>query len=129
MSKYLNMDWPRAFTYVGANYETLIEKARAFGNDFVLAGTDNWMHPEESYFNCLHMHDVNGTDAAHLTRSAIELRRKLWANMEVLRRHVPGCERISLITTAALAVQRSVPVRQVAPERLRERLTEQGVLL
>lgn len=101
MSKYLNMDWPRAFAYVGAHYETLVEKAREFGNDFVLAGTDNWMHPEESYFNCLHMYDVNGTDAGHLTRSAIELRRKLWANMEVLRRHVPGCERISLITTAA----------------------------
>ena len=101
MSKYLNMDWPTAFAYTGAHYAELVEKARAFGNDFVLAGTDNYLHPEESYFNCLHMHGVDGTDAEHLTRSAMELRRKLWANMEVLRRHVPGCDRISLITTAA----------------------------
>lgn len=102
MSKYLNMDWPVGYEYVRAHYDELVEKAREVGNDFVLAGTDNWMHPEESYFNCLHMYDSNGTDAEHLTRSATEMRRKLWANMEVLRRHVPGCERISLITTAAV---------------------------
>lgn len=101
MSKYLNMDWPVAFEYVRTHYDELVEKAREFGNDFVLAGTDNWLHPEESYFNCLHMYDVNGTDADHLTRSAMELRRKLWANLEVLRRYVPGCDRMSLITSAA----------------------------
>ncbi len=101
MSKYLNMDWPRAFQYVREHHAELLEHAKALGNDFVLAGTDNWMHPEESYFNCLHMHGVNGAEANHLTRTAMELRRKLWINMEVLRRHVPGCERISLITTAA----------------------------
>ncbi len=101
MSKYLNMDWPLAFEYVRNHYGELVEKAREFGNDFVLAGTDNWLHPEESYFNCLHMFNVNGTDADHLTSSAMELRRKLWANMEVLRRYVPGCDRMSLITTAA----------------------------
>jgi hypothetical protein len=101
MSKYLNMDWPTAFRYVRENYDALLAKAQEVGNDFVLAGTDNWMHPEESYFNCLHVHDVNGTNADDLTRSAMEMRRKLWANMEVLRRHVPGCDRMSLITTAA----------------------------
>jgi hypothetical protein len=101
MSKYLNMDWPRAFEYVNSHYEELLAHARELGNDFVLAGTDNFLHAEESYFNCLHMYRVKGTDADDLTRSAIELRRKLWVNMEVLRRHVPGCENISLISTAA----------------------------
>ena len=28
------------------------------GNDFVLPGTDSYLHPEETYFNCLHEHDV-----------------------------------------------------------------------
>ncbi len=102
MSKGLNMDWPQAFEYVRTHDRELLEKARELGNDFVLAGTDNWLHAEETYFNCLHMHGVNGTQADDLSRAAIDLRRKLWANFELLRRHVPGCERLSLITTAAL---------------------------
>mgnify|MGYP006297082321 CR=1 FL=1 len=34
------------------------------------------------------MHGVDGTADDDLTRSAIALRRKLWADMEVLCRHI-----------------------------------------
>lgn len=100
-SKALNMDWPRAFDYVKANYGALLPQAQALGNDFILAGTDNYLHPEETYFNCLHAFDKDGTDVADISLAAMELRAKMWRNLEVLRRHVPGCENVSLITSAA----------------------------
>ncbi|MHB0934752.1 MAG: FAD-dependent oxidoreductase [Armatimonadota bacterium] len=100
--KCLNMDWPRAFAYVSAHYDALVAAAREdVGNAFVLAGTDNYLHAEETYFNCLHEHSVDGTDVADLSRAAMALRRAMWGNLEVLRRHVPGCEHVSLITSAA----------------------------
>lgn len=100
-SKCLNMDWPRAFEYLNHHHQELAQYAQELGNDFVLAGTDNYLHTEETYFNCLHAFHVDGTDVRDVSRAAMELRRKLWTNVEVLRRHVPGCENISLITTAA----------------------------
>lgn len=100
-SKCLNMDWPRAFAYTNEHYAELLEHARALGNDFVMPGTDNYLHSEETYFNCLHAHHVDGTNVRDVTRAAMELRQKMWHNLEILRRHVPGCENISLITSAA----------------------------
>jgi hypothetical protein len=100
--KCLNMNWPRASEYVSQNYGRLLEQARnEAGNDFVLAGTDSYLHAEETYFNCLHEHNIDGTKIDDLSRAAVELRKKMWRNTEVLRRHVPGCERVSLITSAA----------------------------
>jgi hypothetical protein len=100
--KCLNMDWPRAFDYVSAHYEALTAQAREeVGNDFVLAGTDSYLHAEETYFNCLHEHGVDGTDVVDISRAAVALRRKMWGNIEVLRRHVPGCARVSLAASAA----------------------------
>lgn len=102
MSKFLNEDWPTAFRYVRENHEKLLELAsQEVDNDFVWAGTDNTLHPEETYYNCVHVYDVDATNATDRTRAVMDMRRKLWTNMEVLRRHVPGCEDISLITTAA----------------------------
>ena len=99
--KCLNMDWPRAFDYTNRHAKRLLKEARKLGNDFVLAGTDNWLHPEETYFNCLHEHDVDGTDVRDLSRAARNLRQKMWRNLELLRRHVPACKRASLITSGA----------------------------
>lgn len=100
--KCLNMDWPRAREYANRHYGQLVELARnETGNDFVLSGTDSYLHPEETYFNCLHEHGVDGTNGEDLTRAAVQLRRKMWRNTDVLRRHVPGCERISLAASAA----------------------------
>lgn len=102
MSKFLNEDWPTAFRHVREHHAELLETAREeVGNDFVWAGTDNALHPEETYYNCVHVYGVDATSRRDLTRAAVEMRRKLWRNMEFLRRHVPGCENISLITTAA----------------------------
>lgn len=105
--KCLNVDWPRAFTYVREHYKELREIAREeVGNDFVLPGTDNYLHAEETYFNCLHERDVDGTDAEDVSRAAIALRRKMWGNLEVLRNHVPGCENASLsMSASALGVR------------------------
>jgi hypothetical protein len=36
-----------------------------------------------------------------ISEAAMELRAKMWRNLELLRRHVPGCEDVSLITSAA----------------------------
>lgn len=100
--KCLNMDWPCAFAYVREHPAALVERAKMeTGNDFVLAGTDSYLHREETYFNCLHEHGVDGTCRKDLSRAAVSLRRKMWGNVEVLRRHVPGCEHISLIASAA----------------------------
>ncbi len=100
--KCLNMDWPAAFAYVRTHYAALVERAmEETGNDFVLAGTDSYLHREETYFNCLHEHGVDGTSREALSRAVVSLRRKMWGNLEVLRRHVPGCENISLIASAA----------------------------
>jgi phytoene dehydrogenase-like protein len=102
MSKVLNEDWPTAFAYVSQHYGELLQRAEAeVGNDFVWAGTDNYLHPEETYYNCVHVHEIDGTDVGHLSRAAVEMRRKIWRNLELLRRHVPGCAAISLITSAA----------------------------
>ncbi len=99
--KCLNMDWPTARAYALEHHAELVERAREeVGNDFVLAGTDNYLHAEETYFNCLHEHDADGTKTEDISRAATALRRKLWGNLDVLRRHVPGCENISLITSA-----------------------------
>jgi hypothetical protein len=107
--KCLNMDWPRALDYVNRHQRRLVEEAaHQVGNDFVLPGTDSYLHPEETYFNCLHEHEVDGTKLADISRAAMELRRKMWINTEVLRRHVPGCERISLsVSAAALGIRES----------------------
>ena len=100
--KCLNMDWPRALDFVTRNHARLIEKARAEADiDFLLPGTDSFLHPEETYFNCLHEHSVDGTKIEDISRAAMQLRQKMWRNIEVLRRHVPGCERISLSSSAA----------------------------
>jgi hypothetical protein len=99
--KCLNMDWPRARDYVGAHYGELAEKALPLGNDFVLPGTDSYLHPEETYFNCLHEHGVDGTDVVANSLAIMNLRQKMWRNIEVLRRFVPGCERVSLSVSAA----------------------------
>lgn len=100
--KCLNMDWPVARDHVNANYGQLVAQARQeTGNDFVLAGTDSYLHPEETYFNCLHEHDIDGTSVSDISRAVVELRRKMWRNTEFLRRHVPGCGRVSLSASAA----------------------------
>ncbi len=101
MSKALNQDWPRSFEYYRAHAAELQMKAKADGSDVVWPGTDNWLRPEETYYNCLHVHRVDATDVRDLTRALIAMRRLIWQNLAVLRRHVPGCERASLITTAA----------------------------
>lgn len=101
--KCLNMDWPRAFTYSNENPQKLRERARKeVGNNFVLAGTDSYLHPEETYFNCLHEHALNGAEVRDISRAAFALRRKMWGNTEVLRRHVPGCEDVSLSASASM---------------------------
>lgn len=100
--KCLNMDWPKAFAFVDRNYDALVKQANAEeGNDFVLAGTDNYLHAEETYFNCLHEHRQDGTDVRDISRAAVRLRQKMWKNLAFLRRHVPGCERVSLSASAA----------------------------
>ncbi len=100
--KCLNMDWPTAFAYVRQHAAALVERAREeTGNDFILAGTDSYLHREETYFNCLHEHGMDGTRREEVSRAVVSLRRKMWGNLEVLRRHVPGCERVSLIASAA----------------------------
>ncbi len=100
--KCLNVDWPRAFAY-GREHARELRNAALdqVGNDFVLTGTDNWLHREETYFNCLHEHGVDATKVEDVSRAAASLRKKMWANLEVLRRHVPGCEQASLIASAA----------------------------
>jgi hypothetical protein len=100
--KCLNMDWPKALDYVSQHQRRLAdEAARQVGNHFVLPGTDSYLHAEETYFNCLHEHGVDGTRLEDLSTAAMELRRKMWGNTEILRRLVPGCERISLAASAA----------------------------
>ncbi len=100
--KCLNMDWPRAHSYVAEHYAELVARAREeAGNDFVLSGTDSYLHKQETYFNCLHLHEVDGTRREDISRAAAELRTKMWGNLRVLKRHVPGCENVSLITSAA----------------------------
>lgn len=100
--KCLNMDWPRALEYVRRNYAALSDKARAeAGLDFVLAGTDSYLRAEETYFNCLHEYEINGTEVADISRAAMQLRRKMWLNTEILRRHVPGCGRIGVGASAS----------------------------
>jgi glycine/D-amino acid oxidase-like deaminating enzyme len=100
--KCLNMDWPKAFEYVSRNYGDLVKQSKEEGgNDFVLAGTDSYLHAEETYFNCLHEHHQDGTQVRDISRAAMQLRRKMWKNVELLRRHVPGCERVSLSASAA----------------------------
>lgn len=105
--KCLHMDWPRAVAYVNEHHAELVQRAREeVDNDFILAGTDSYMHAVETYFNCLHEHDIDGTDVADISRAATELRRKMWGNVAMLRRHVPGCEQVSLNTSAtALGVR------------------------
>jgi len=100
--KCLNMDWPKAFAYVTQNRKELVGRARdEVGNDFILPGTDNYLHKEETYFNCLHQHEVDGTRREDISRAAVELRKKMWGNLQILKKYVPGCENISLITSAA----------------------------
>ncbi len=99
--KCLNMDWPVAFEYVKANHAELLKYAAEIGNDFVLAGTDNYLHSEETYFNCLHAHGLDGTRVDDLSRGAAQLRQMMWRNIELLRRHVPACRNVSLISSAA----------------------------
>jgi hypothetical protein len=111
--KCLNVDWPRAFVYMqehGAEVRKRIEKETA--HEAILVGTDNLLHREETYFNCLHEHGVDGTRTEDITRALLNLREKMWANLEVIRRHVPGCETASLIASApALGVRESRRIR------------------
>lgn len=100
--KCLNMDWPAARRYVEAHYGELVRRAvEEVGNPFVLPGTDSYLHKEETYFNCLHRHEVDGTRREDISRAATDLRKMMWGNLEILRRHVPGCERVSLSASAA----------------------------
>lgn len=102
MSKALNQDWPTSYAYAKEHRARLLAAAKdEEGIDFVWPGTDNWLHAEETYYNCVHVHRVDATNARDMTRAAIEHRRIIWKNLAVLRRHVPGCEKASLITTAA----------------------------
>ncbi|MHC4887564.1 MAG: FAD-dependent oxidoreductase, partial [Planctomycetota bacterium] len=105
--KCLNMDWPRTWEYVGEHNAELVKAAREeTGNHFVLPGTDSYLHPEETYFNCLHEYAIDGTDVRETSRALMALRAKMWKNTEVLRNHVPGCERVSLSDSgAALGVR------------------------
>lgn len=100
--KCLNMDWPKTWDYVCHHEDELVARAKKeTGNDFILPGTDSYLHPEETYFNCLHEFGVDGTDVRDISRAAISLRQKMWRNTEVLRRHVPGCERVSVSASAS----------------------------
>lgn len=105
--KCLNVDWPTAWAYARTHGAELAARAmEEVGQDFVLVGTDNYLHQEETYFNCLHEHGVDGTSRADISRAAPALRRKMWNNLAILRRHVPGCENASLIASApALGVR------------------------
>jgi hypothetical protein len=107
--KCLNVDWAAAFSDVRARATELRRIAKAeVGNSFILPGTDNFLHPEETYFNCLHEHGVDGTRVDDIGRAAMELRRKMWGNLTVLRRHVHGARNASLIVSAsALGVRES----------------------
>lgn len=102
MSKVLNEDWAIAYPYVNSHQEQLLPLAAKRGNDFVWAGMDNILRAEETYYNGVHVHRIDGTDVRDITRAAIEMRRKLWRNLEVLREHVPGCARASMCATASL---------------------------
>ncbi len=111
--KCLNMNWPQAYAYVTEHYAALLAHAReTAGNDFVLPGTDSYLHREETYFNCLHDYGRDGTRVEDISQAAFELRRKLWGNTEVLRRYVPGCESISLSASAtAMGVRETRRIR------------------
>jgi hypothetical protein len=122
--KCLHVDWPRAFLYAGEHREALRRAARRqVGSDVVLTGTDNFLHPEETYFNCLHEHGADGTSARDVSRAAMSLRRKMWGNLAVIRRHVPGCENASLAASAA-----ALGVRETRRIRGAYELTVEDVL-
>jgi hypothetical protein len=100
--KCLNMNWPKAHAYGSENYAALVEIAKKEnGNDFILTGTDSYLHPEETYFNCLHEYNVDGTKVTDISKAITELRKKMWKNTEILHRYVPGCENVSLSTSAS----------------------------
>jgi len=107
--KCLKMDWRKTIRYVHEHAAELREKVKEkVGTGFILGGTDSYFHDEETYFNCLHEHGVDGTQVDDISRAAMELRRKMWANTEVLKEHVPGAEKISVITSAsAMGVRES----------------------
>lgn len=107
--KCLNIDWPHAFSYVCSHAGELSGKAlEEIGRGGVLVGTDNYLHPEETYFNCLHEQEMDSTKADDISRAAISLRRKMWDNLHFIRKHIPGCENASLISSAsAMGVRES----------------------
>ena len=59
-----------------------------------IAGTWGAMHDtgELTYMNLVHLHGIDGTDPADLTRGEIEGRRQAMLAIEALRRYTPGCE-------------------------------------
>jgi hypothetical protein len=63
---------------------------------------DNYMHPDAVHFNVNHVYRVDASDPRQRSRAMMEARRQVWANVEFLRRHVPGCDGTYIGATGAL---------------------------
>ncbi|MCL4533831.1 MAG: FAD-dependent oxidoreductase [Bacteroidetes bacterium] len=53
------------------------------------------------YINGTEVYEVDGTNAWDLTRAEIEARNQISMFVDFVRKHIPGCERASVIDTAA----------------------------
>jgi len=108
LSKIHNLDCGRSRAYAAAHYAELADEARELRSANGVAperthpGTDSLLREDETYFNASHVHGLDGTDARHITETAIRARREIWRNLHFMKERVPGWERAYLAATASL---------------------------
>lgn len=68
--------------------------------------------PGSAYLNVTEVEGLDGLDPESLTEATITCRRQAWQVLDVLRRHVPGCEGVYIEQTApALGVRETRRIR------------------
>ena len=103
--KVHNLDREKARSVLASQKQNIIAAARAQGEEiphFLTAGTDNFLRPDETYYNEDQIHGADGTNVEDMTKAWIEARRMIWEEFNFAKRHVPGYENAYVALTSSL---------------------------
>lgn len=110
MFRMAGVDWPKLEAYRKSGdgrLEAMCKKAVAAGDmdpfQTCLMGFWHWDgRPDEVGVNFTHMIRTDATNAFDMSRAEIEGRRQAKVSLQVFRKHLPGCERATMVDTAAI---------------------------
>lgn len=103
--KVHNLDRDKAQRALAEQKEQILGAARARGEAiprFVSAGTDNFLRPDETYYNQDHVHGADGANVEDVTRAWIEARKIIWQQFSFAKKYIPGYENAYIAMTGSL---------------------------